>query len=148
MKYMLMIHQGTTPTPLDPDAWATLSGDEQQATYADYRALANILPLRTLVEWMVCRPLRGLWARSDQWSRIGSDTKGRRSYVFDYLVELRLLGVDVAPAHEGRGDHADGRRQGGKGERQVQPMSERLLDEFREEGPARHVSGLVGRQVL
>ena len=39
MKYMLMIHQGATPTPLDPDAWATLSADEQQAIYADYRAI-------------------------------------------------------------------------------------------------------------
>ena len=39
MKYMLMIHQGTAPTPLDPDAWATLSPEEQQAVYADYQAL-------------------------------------------------------------------------------------------------------------
>jgi hypothetical protein len=37
MKYMLMIFQGTSPTPLDPDAWATLSKDEQQAVYADYK---------------------------------------------------------------------------------------------------------------
>jgi hypothetical protein len=37
MKYMLMIHQGTTPTPLDPEAWATLSEDEQQAIYAAYQ---------------------------------------------------------------------------------------------------------------
>jgi hypothetical protein len=39
MKYMLLIHQGTTPTPLDPDAWATLSPDEQQEIYAAYKAL-------------------------------------------------------------------------------------------------------------
>src|SRR6266850_1758614 len=39
MKYMLMIHQGTTPTPLDPEAWATLSKDEQQAIYAAYKAV-------------------------------------------------------------------------------------------------------------
>ena len=39
MKYMLMIHQGTTPTPLDPEAWATLSADEQQAIYAAYKAI-------------------------------------------------------------------------------------------------------------
>jgi hypothetical protein len=25
MKYMLLIHQGTTPTPRSPDEWATLS---------------------------------------------------------------------------------------------------------------------------
>lgn len=36
MKYMLLIHQGTTPTPLDPDAWAALPADEQQAIYAAY----------------------------------------------------------------------------------------------------------------
>ena len=39
MKFMLLIHQGTTPTPRDPDAWATLSEQEQQAVFADYRAL-------------------------------------------------------------------------------------------------------------
>src|SRR5438309_6012174 len=39
MKYMLMIHQGTTPTPLDPDAWAAPSPDEQQEIYAAYKAL-------------------------------------------------------------------------------------------------------------
>jgi hypothetical protein len=39
MKYMLMIHQGTTPTPLDPEAWATLSEGEQQAIYAAYKAI-------------------------------------------------------------------------------------------------------------
>jgi hypothetical protein len=43
MKYMLMIHQGTAPTPLDPEAWATLSEDEQQAVYADY-AKVNTTP--------------------------------------------------------------------------------------------------------
>jgi hypothetical protein len=36
---MLMIHQGTSPTPLDPDAWATLSADEQQEIYAAYKRL-------------------------------------------------------------------------------------------------------------
>ncbi len=39
MKYMLMIHQGTTPTPLDPEAWATLSEEEQQGIYTAYRAI-------------------------------------------------------------------------------------------------------------
>jgi len=39
MRYMLLIHQGTTPTPRDPDAWATLSADEQNAVFADYQAL-------------------------------------------------------------------------------------------------------------
>ncbi len=39
MKYMLMIHQATSPTPLDPEAWATLSEDEQQEIYAAYKAI-------------------------------------------------------------------------------------------------------------
>jgi hypothetical protein len=37
MQYVLLIHQGTTPTPLDPDAWATLSSEQQQEIYAAYR---------------------------------------------------------------------------------------------------------------
>ena len=39
MRYMLLIHQGTTPTPSNPEAWATLSEDEQKQVYADYQAL-------------------------------------------------------------------------------------------------------------
>jgi hypothetical protein len=39
MQYMLLIHQGTTPTPRSPEAWATLSEDEQKAVYADYQAV-------------------------------------------------------------------------------------------------------------
>ena len=39
MKYMLLIHQGTTPTPRGPEAWATLSEDEQKAVFADYQAI-------------------------------------------------------------------------------------------------------------
>jgi hypothetical protein len=39
MKYMLLIHQGSTPTPRSPEAWATLSEDEQNAVYADYQAI-------------------------------------------------------------------------------------------------------------
>src|SRR5204863_3728616 len=39
MKYMLLIHQGTTPTPQTPEAWARLSADEQQAVFAAYKAL-------------------------------------------------------------------------------------------------------------
>jgi hypothetical protein len=39
MKYMLLIHQGDTPTPRDPEAWATLSEEEQQAVFRDYQAI-------------------------------------------------------------------------------------------------------------
>jgi hypothetical protein len=39
MRYMLLIHQGDTPTPRDPEAWAALSEEEQKAIYADYQAI-------------------------------------------------------------------------------------------------------------
>jgi hypothetical protein len=38
MKYMLLIHQGTTPLP-GTDAWESLSQAEQGAVYAAYKAL-------------------------------------------------------------------------------------------------------------
>ena len=39
MKYLLLIHQGDTPTPRDPEAWAALSEDEQKQVFADYQAI-------------------------------------------------------------------------------------------------------------
>jgi hypothetical protein len=39
MKYMLLIYQGTTPTPYDQEAWSRLSPEEQQAVFADYQRL-------------------------------------------------------------------------------------------------------------
>lgn len=39
MKYMLLIHQGTTPTPRDPEAWGKLSEEEQGAVFAAYKGL-------------------------------------------------------------------------------------------------------------
>ena len=39
MQYMLLIHQADAPTPRSPEAWATLSEDEQQAVYANYQAI-------------------------------------------------------------------------------------------------------------
>jgi hypothetical protein len=39
MKYMLLIQQGATPTPRDPEAWGRLSQEEQQAVFADYKAI-------------------------------------------------------------------------------------------------------------
>jgi hypothetical protein len=38
MKYMLLIHQGDTPTPQSAE-WAQLSEDEQRAVYSDYQAI-------------------------------------------------------------------------------------------------------------
>jgi hypothetical protein len=39
MKYLLLIHQGDTPTPDDAEAWGRLSEDEQNAVYRDYQAI-------------------------------------------------------------------------------------------------------------
>jgi len=39
VKYVMLIHQGDTPTPHDPEAWAQLSEEEQQQIFADYQAL-------------------------------------------------------------------------------------------------------------
>jgi hypothetical protein len=39
MRYMLLIHQGSTPTPRDPEAWGRLSQEEQGAVFADYQAI-------------------------------------------------------------------------------------------------------------
>jgi hypothetical protein len=38
VRYMLLIHQGTTPLPGTPE-WDALSPQEQGAVYADYKAL-------------------------------------------------------------------------------------------------------------
>jgi hypothetical protein len=38
MQYVLLIYQGTTPTPTSPE-WSNLSEAEQKAVYADYAAL-------------------------------------------------------------------------------------------------------------
>ena len=39
MKYALLIHQGDTPTPDDPEAWGRLSDEEQKRVFADYQAI-------------------------------------------------------------------------------------------------------------
>ena len=39
MKYLMLIHQGTAPTPRTPEEWERLSEDEQKAVYADYQAI-------------------------------------------------------------------------------------------------------------
>jgi hypothetical protein len=38
MKYVLLIHHGTTPTPED-EAWGKLSEEEQKQVYSDYMAI-------------------------------------------------------------------------------------------------------------
>jgi hypothetical protein len=39
MKYVLLIHQGSTPTPQTPEAWDALSAEQQRAIYKAYRDL-------------------------------------------------------------------------------------------------------------
>jgi hypothetical protein len=39
MKYMLLIHQGSTPTPRSPEDWEKLSEEERSAVYSDYQAI-------------------------------------------------------------------------------------------------------------
>ena len=39
MKYMLLIHQGDSPTPRDPEAWERLPEEERNAVFADYQAI-------------------------------------------------------------------------------------------------------------
>jgi hypothetical protein len=41
MKYMLLIHQGSAPTPRDAEAWAALSDDERNAVFGGYRAVSE-----------------------------------------------------------------------------------------------------------
>ncbi len=50
MKYMLLIHHGTTPLP-GSDQWNELSQEEQGKVYAAYKAL-NETPGFTPGEWM------------------------------------------------------------------------------------------------
>ncbi len=50
MKYMLLIHQGDTPTP-PSEEWDRLSEEEQKAVYADYQAI-NETPGVTPGVWM------------------------------------------------------------------------------------------------
>jgi hypothetical protein len=50
VKYMLLIHQGTTPQPGTPD-WENLPQEEQQRVYADYQAL-NQTPGVTPGMWL------------------------------------------------------------------------------------------------
>ncbi len=39
MKYMLLIHQGTTPTPYTPDTWEALSDADKQSIFAGYQEI-------------------------------------------------------------------------------------------------------------
>jgi hypothetical protein len=41
MKYMLLIYQGSTPTPDDPEGWARLPDDEKRRIPSDYQAVSQ-----------------------------------------------------------------------------------------------------------
>ena len=41
MNYLLLINQGSTPTPEDRQAWAGLSEEERKAIIADYQAVSQ-----------------------------------------------------------------------------------------------------------
>jgi hypothetical protein len=56
MKYLLLIHQGDTPTPREPEKWATLSEEEQNAVFADYQAV-NQTPGVTPGLWLAAPEL-------------------------------------------------------------------------------------------
>jgi hypothetical protein len=51
MKYLLLIQQGDTPTPQNPEAWGRLSEDEQKAVFSDYQTI-NETPGVTPGVWM------------------------------------------------------------------------------------------------
>jgi hypothetical protein len=50
MKYLLLIHQGTTPLPGSAE-WEQLSEDEQKAIYSDYQVV-NGTPGVTTGLWL------------------------------------------------------------------------------------------------
>jgi hypothetical protein len=41
MNYLLLINQGSAPTPEDQQSWASLSEEERKAVVADYRAISQ-----------------------------------------------------------------------------------------------------------
>lgn len=41
MNYLLLINHGNSPTLDDPQAWASLSNEEQKAVAADYQAISQ-----------------------------------------------------------------------------------------------------------
>jgi hypothetical protein len=41
MKYTMLIYQGSTPTPDDPEAWAAMPEEQKQEVYRGYRSLSE-----------------------------------------------------------------------------------------------------------
>jgi hypothetical protein len=55
MKYMLLIHQGTTPLP-GSDEWDGLSEEEKGAVYGAYKAINETPGVSPGLQ--LCRPIR------------------------------------------------------------------------------------------
>ena len=85
MKYMLLIHQGTTPTPQTPEAWARLSADEQQAVFAAYKALNQTPGVTPGVQMQPARD------RDDRAGGGRQDAHHRRAVRRDQGGDRRLL---------------------------------------------------------
>jgi hypothetical protein len=71
MKYMLLIHQGTTPLPGSPE-WDRLSEDEQRAVYSDYQAI-NQTPGVTPAEAQMQPPETATTVRVDDGQTLTTD---------------------------------------------------------------------------
>ena len=63
MKYMLLIHQGTTPLP-GTDEWNALSQEEQGKVYAAYKALNRRRASRPASGWRAPTPRRPSGSRT------------------------------------------------------------------------------------
>ena len=63
MKYLLLIHQGDTPTPGSPE-WERLSEDEQRAVYTDYQAINETQGVTPASGSSLLRPRRQFGCRT------------------------------------------------------------------------------------
>ena len=63
MKYMLLIHQGTTPLP-GTDEWNALSPEEQGAVYASYQEINQTPGVTPGSAWTAPRPRRRSGSRT------------------------------------------------------------------------------------
>jgi hypothetical protein len=71
MKYMLLIHQGTSPLP-GTEAWNQLSPDEQKQVYADYQAL-NETPGVTPADVRMAPPEQATTVRVEDGKTVTTD---------------------------------------------------------------------------
>jgi RNA polymerase sigma-70 factor (ECF subfamily) len=101
MKYMLMIHQGTTPLPGTPE-WDSLSESERQAVYADYQAV-NTTPGVTPGAWLESPEVATTVRVQPDWPQIAALYGELASLTGSPVVELNRAAAmaeagEVAPA--------------------------------------------------